>query len=328
MAMLATLEGENDGITLDDLFDVNDFLGVKMFGPENWNRIKKCVCIVTSKAAQNPLIFYIDSLKEEFPNCQPSKMSCALLGFNDTLGRRKIGSIPWDRLKLKIDNELLGFSLSDIGSKLKQGASYVTSGVTSGAKAVINAPTNVLDYVTSETPLAYLPTSQAYQYVSQNVLHPTQEKLKDVYQEAADTGSQIIQYTIDKIPYSEYIPTLQMIKATEEIKEEAGITSRGTAGVYETPEQEAARIEAERELQQKAAAAAARAASAASAKQARELANAKKKKELTEQLTSAQTNLQQTQKNLDVMESRVTSKYAPLVVAGVIGLLALSIVKK
>jgi hypothetical protein len=324
MAMLATLEGENDGITLDDLFDVNDFLGVKMFGPENWNRIKKCVCIVTSKAAQNPLIFYIDSLKEEYPNCHPSNMSCALLGFNDTLGRRKMGPIPWDRLKLKIDNDVLNGPWGWVKSKVSDAASAVTE----AAKTVINAPTNVLDYVTSETPLAILPTSQAYQYVSQKVLHPTQDAIKDAYQDTVDTGSEIIQYTIDKIPFSEYIPTLQMIKAGEEIKEEAGITSRGTAGVYETPEQEAARIEAERELQQKAAAAAAYAANVGSAKRAESLSQAKKKKQLTEQLTTAQTNLQQTQQNLDIMESRVTSRYAPLVITGILGLLALSIWKK
>lgn len=324
MAMLATLEGENDGITLDDLFDVNDFLGVKMFGPENWNRIKKFVCIVTSKAAQNPLIFYIDSLKEEYPNCHPSNMSCALLGFNDTLGRRKMGSIPWDRLKLKIDNEVLNGPWGWVKSKVSDAASAVTE----AAKTVINAPTNVLDYVTSETPLAILPTSQAYQYVSQKVLHPTQDAIKNAYQETVDTGSEIVQYTIDKIPFSEYIPTLQMIKAGEEIKEEAGITSRGTAGVYETPEQEAARIEAERELQQKAAAAAAYAANVGSAKRAESLSQAKKKKQLTEQLTTAQTNLQQTQQNLDIMESRVTSRYAPLVITGILGLLALSIWKK
>lgn len=324
MAMLATLEGENDGITLDDLFDVNDFLGVKMFGPENWNRIKKCVCIVTSKAAQNPLVFYIDSLKDDYQTYKPSNMSCALLGYNDALGRRKMGSIPWERLKLKIDNDVLNGPWGWVKDKVSDAASAVTE----AAKTVINAPTNVLDYVTSETPLAILPTSQAYQYVSQKVLHPTQDAIKDAYQSTVDTGSEIVQYTIDKIPFSEYIPTLQMLKAGEEIKEEAGITSRGTAGVYETPEQEAARIEAERELQQKAAAAAARAASAASAKRSESLSQAKKKMELTEQLTAAQTNLQQTQQNLDIMESRVTSKYAPLVVAGVIGLLALSIIKK
>lgn len=324
MALLATLEGENDGISLDDLFDVNDFLGVKMFGPENWNRIKKCVCIVTSKAAQNPLIFYIDSLKEEYPNCHPSNMSCALLGFNDTLGRRKMGSIPWDRLKLKIDNDVLNGPWGWVKSKVSDAASAVTD----AAKTVINAPTNVLDYVTSETPLSILPTSQAYQYVSQKVLHPTQDKIKDAYQSTVDTGSEIVQYTIDKIPFSEHIPTLQMLKAGEQIKEEAGITSRGTAGVYETPEQEAARIESENELQRQAAAAAARAASAASAKRAESLSQAKKKKQLSEQLTTAQTNLQQTQQNLDIMESRVSSRYAPLVITGIFGLLALSLIKK
>lgn len=324
MAMLATLEGENDGITLDDLFDVNDFLGVKMFGPENWNRIKKCVCIVTSKAAQNPLVFYIDSLKEDYPNYKPSNMSCALLGFNDTLGRRKMGSIPWDRLKLKIDNDVLNGPWGWVKSKVSDAASAVTS----AAKTVINAPTNVLDYVTSETPLAILPTSQAYQYVSQKVLHPTQDAIKDAYQSTVDTGSEIVQYTINKIPFSEYIPTLQMIKAGEQIKEEAGITSRGTAGVYETPEQEAARIEAERALEQRAAAAAAMASNIGSAKRAESLSQAKKKKQLAEQLTTAQTNLQQTQQNLDIMESRVTSRYAPLVITGILGLLALSIWKK
>lgn len=318
MAMLATLEGENDGITLDDLFDVNDFLGVKMFGPENWNRIKKCVCIVTSKAAQNPLIFYIDSLKEDYPNCQPSNMSCALLGFNDNLGRQKMGSIPWDRLKLKIDNEVLNGPWDWIKDR--------ASDVKSAATTAINAPSRALEYVMEETPLALTPAAKLYDYALK-AGDAVRDAAGNVIQASQDLYSQALQKVWTETPLK-VTPTGKMVKNIEEAKEEIGITSRGTAGVYETPEQEAARIEAERALQQRAAAAAARAASAASAKRAQELEHAKKKMELTEQLTAAQTNLQQTQQNLDVMESRVTSKYAPLVVAGAIGLLALSIIKK
>ena len=40
MAQLCTLEGEYKGLSIDDLFDVNDFLGVKIFGVDNWNKIK------------------------------------------------------------------------------------------------------------------------------------------------------------------------------------------------------------------------------------------------------------------------------------------------
>ena len=318
MAMLATLEGENDGITLDDLFDVNDFLGVKMFGPENWNRIKKCVCIVTSKAAQNPLIFYIDSLKEDYPNCKPSNMSCALLGFNDTLGRRKMGSIPWERLKVKIDNDVLNGPWGWVKDRVSDVKSAVTT--------AINAPSQALEYVMEETPLQYTPAAKLYDYALK-AGDAVRDAAGNVIQESQDLYSQALQKVWTETPLK-YTPTGQVVKNIEEAKEEIGITSRGTAGVYETPEQEAARIEAENELQRKAAAAAARAASAASEKRAESLSQAKKKKQLTEQLTTAQTNLQQTQQNLDIMESRVSSRYAPLVITGIFGLLALSLIKK
>lgn len=318
MAMLATLEGENDGITLDDLFDVNDFLGVKLFGPENWNRIKKCVCIVTSKAAQNPLIFYIDSLKEEYPNYQPSKMSCALLGFNDHLGRRKMGSIPWDRLKLKIDNDVLNGPWGWVKDRVSDVKSAVTT--------AINAPSQALEYVMEETPLQYTPAAKLYDYALKTG-DAVRDAAGNVIQASQDVYSQALQKVWTETPLK-YTPTGQAVKNIEEAKEEIGITSRGTAGVYETPEQEAARIESERALQQRAAAAAARAASAGSAKRTESLSQAKKKKQLAEQLTTAQTNLQQTQQNLDIMESRVSSRYAPLVITGIFGLLALSLIKK
>lgn len=331
MAMLATLEGDAAGISLNDLFDVNDFLGVKMFGPEDWNRIKKCVCIITSKAANNPILFYIDSLKDDFPNYQASKEAVALLGFNDVEGRRVFGSIPWERLKVKIDNELLGSwnpikKVKKAASAVVDTASNVGSKVVTGAKAVINAPEQVLDYVTTETPLAMLPTSMLYQAADNYIMDPIRGVIKDTTQKVIDAGVYATDKVINETPL-QYVPALRVVGEGAKALEAVGIATPGTAGIYESAEQKEVRENAEYELQRRAAEAAAKAASKASALRSTGVDAANKKKALTEQLNTVEAQRAETQKNLDIMESRVTSRYAPIVIGGIIGLLALSILK-
>jgi hypothetical protein len=315
MAMLATLEGdEKTGISLNDLFNVNDYLGVKFFGPEDWNKVKKCVCAITAKASENPTLFYIDSLKEDYPNYKESTLSKCVFGFNDRAGCELMGSIPWNRLKVKIDNELLGWNPV---SSIKSGAKKVVS----GAKAVATAPVKALDYVTGETPLKYLPVSYLYQKAENYLYDPARSKTGSLAQKVKDLNSKLIQTTVKEVPGLKYTPIGKMALEVEKAKEEVGITSKGTAGVYETDEEKI-------EKQKKAAAAAARAASAASATRTAGVEAAQQKQALATAAAAAQQQQQQTQADLDVMEARATSKYAPIVMIGCFGLLALALLKK
>lgn len=320
MALLATLEGENGTITLNDLFDVNDFLGVRYFGPENWNRIKKCACIITSNASNSPVVFWLDNLKNDYP--QPSELSKCLFGFNDRLGARCMGSPAWNAVKSKIDAELLGFSIgsiaSSIGSGLKKAGNV--------AKTVVTAPLTIGEKVWTETPLKYTPGGKLVS-LTQKARKQVSEPITDAAQMVMDKTSQLLYTAATETPLK-YTGTGQIIAATEKAKEAAGITSPGTAEVYETQEEINAKKRA-------AAEAAAKAASAASAKQAQSLAAAKKLKAEKEQTAAAQAQAiaaQQeaaaTQTALEHANETLSSKYAPWILGGAGLLVALSILKK
>ena len=52
MPCLATLEGENDGEILDRLFDCNDDIGLVIYGPDTWNKVKNFVANIETKDSQ------------------------------------------------------------------------------------------------------------------------------------------------------------------------------------------------------------------------------------------------------------------------------------
>lgn len=321
MALLATLEGENGTITLDDLFDVNDFLGVRYFGPENWNRIKKCACIITSNASNSPVVFWLDNLKNEYP--QPSELSKCLFGFNDRLGARCMGAPAWNAVKSKIDNELLGsFSitkgLKKVGSAVKKGASVV--------KDVATAPLTIGEKLWTETPLKYTPGGVFVEKAS-DIREKVSTPIKDAAQYTADKTSQLLYTAATETPLK-YTGYGQMTKLIEKAREAAGITTPGTADVYESQEEINAKKRA-------AAEAAAKAASAASAKQAQQLAAAKKLKAEKEQTAAAQAEAIAAQQEaaatataLEHANETLSSKYAPWILGGAGLLVALSILKK
>lgn len=320
MALLSTLEGDSETITLNDLFDVNDFLGVKYFGPEDWDRIKKCACIITSNAKNNPVVFFLDNLKNDYP--QPSRLSNCLFGFNDRLGRRVMGAPAWNSVKSKIDSELLGISVTGaikkVGSGIKKAANVV--------ETVATAPLKAGEYVWTETPLKYTPggyfvkkTSEARETVA--------TPIKDATQYVTDKTSQLLYTAATETPLK-YTGYGVMTRLAEKGREAAGITSPGTADVYETQEE----IDAKK---RKAAEASAKAASAASAKQAQQLAAAKKLKAEKEQTAAAQAEAIAAQQEaaatataLEHANETLSSKYAPWILGGAGLLVALSILKK
>lgn len=321
MALLATLEGENGTITLDDLFDVNDFLGVRYFGPENWNRIKKCACIITSNASNSPVVFWLDNLKNDYP--QPSELSKCLFGFNDRLGALCMGAPAWNAVKSKIDAELLGFpsitgAVKAIGSGIKKGLDV--------AKSVATTPITAYKKFWTATPLKYTPGGYFVEKTSE--LHEkATAPIKDAAQYVTDTSSEVLYKAATKTPLK-YTGYGLITKLTEQGREAAGITSPGTAEVYESEEEI---------IRQKRAAAeaAAKAASAASVAESKRVTAEKKVKAQAEQTAQAQAEAiaaaqaqAATQTALEQTQATLTSKYAPWLLGGAGVLLALSILKK
>lgn len=322
-AMLATLEGNEKGITLNDLFDVNDYLGVKYFGPEDWNRVKKCACIITMKAAKNPVLFYIDSLKDDYKDYKPSQLANCMFGFNDAAGVELMGSLPWERCKVKIDNELLGWpniggAISKIGSGLKTAANV--------AKDIATAPLTIGEKVWTETPLKHTWGGKFVKKATE-IQEKASAPIKDAVQYVTDTSSNFLYKAATKTPLK-YTGTGQIIKNLEKAREASGITSPGTAEVYESQAEKDAKAAA-------AAAAAGRAAAAATAKQAEQLKAAKNLKAQKEQTAAAEAaaaaaaaEAATTQTQLEQTQATLTSKYAPWILGGAGLLLALSILKK
>jgi len=320
MALLATLEGENGTITLDDLFDVNDFLGVRYFGPENWNRIKKCACIITSNASNSPVVFWLDNLKNDYP--QPSEISKCLFGFNDRLGALCMGAPAWNAVKSKIDAELLGFSITGavkkVGGAVKSAANV--------AKTVATAPLTIGEKIWTETPLKYTPGGYFVEKTSE--LHEkATAPITDAAQMVTDKTSQLLYTAATETPLK-YTGAGQLMALTEKAREATGVTSPGTADVYESEEEI---------IRQKRAAAeaAAKAASRASVQESKRVTAEKKLKAQAEQTAQAQAEAiaaaqaqAATQTALEQTQETLTSKYAPWLLGGAGVLLALSILKK
>ena len=317
MAQLATLEGEYSGISLNDLFDVNDFLGVKYFGLDDWNKIKKYACEITENAAKNPVCFYIESLKTDYPNYSASPFSQKVFGFNDRAGVALMGSIPWERLKVKLDNELLGSVWDWAKDKAGSALSYV--------KEATNYPGYVYEVIAEKAPVWTTP-GLIYEY-GYKPMKAVKEGTGEAIEKTQDLYSKMQQKLWLQTPLK-YTPTAQyVVKPIEEAKEEIGLTTPGTAGVYESHAEKEAREEAERELAQRSAKAAAQAASAASAAQAAQLKQAKTRQAYEQQISEKQQVLEATQRHLEEQQAISESKYLPLVLGGSVLLLALSIIK-
>ena len=322
-AILATLEGNEKGITLDDLFDVNDYLGIKYFGPEDWNRVKKCACIITMKAAKNPVLFYIDSLKDDYKDYKPSQLANCVFGFNDAAGVELMGSLPWERCKLKIDNDLLGLSiggaLKKVGSGIKKAAGI--------AYDVATVPIKAGEYVIEKTPLKYTPGAKWYKKTTGLKKKFVDTPVKSGAQQIVDKTSETMYKFATETPFK-YTGAGQIVKYLEKGREAAGITSPGTAEVYQSEE--------EIKRQKRAAAeGAARAFNAASTAKSKEITATKKFQAEAEQKAAAEAaaaaaaaEQAATQNQLEQTQAVLTSKYAPWVLGGAGLLLALSILKK
>lgn len=281
MAELATLEGAQTGISLDDLFNVNDYLGVKYFGVDDWNKIKKYACEITRKAAKNPVIFYVDSLKVDYPTYQESPLSKAIFGFNDAYGSAAFGSIPWGRLKVKLDNELLG----GIWDTIKKGIGYVD--IFSNLPGT--AAKSAITYVSEKTPLKEIPT---YSFFYEKIYQPGNKLLSYVRPDGLVTEAKIRTGVTDISPIEE--------KAAEVRHEQSEVYQQ-----YVSDEQA-----------RKAAEAAAKASYAATADQAEQLRLAKELRSYNDAIQAEQDNLNNVLYDLEFQQQLSENKYWGYVAVG------------
>jgi len=288
MAELATLEGAQTGISLNDLFNVNDYLGVKYFGLDDWNKIKKYACEITQKAAKNPVLFYVDSLKVDYPTYQESPLSKAIFGFNDAYGSAAFGSIPWGRLKVKLDNELLG----GIWDTIKKGIGYVDMFSNLPGTAAKSAIT----YVSEKTPLKEIPT---YSFFYEKIYQPGNKLLSYVRPDSLVKEAKIRTGVTDISPIEE--------KAAEVRHEQSEVYQQ-----YVSDEQA-----------RKAAEAAAKASYAATADQAEQLRLAKELRSYNDAVQAEQDALNNVLYDMDFQQQLSENKYWGYVAAGSAALLAL-----
>ena len=107
MALLTTLEGEDAApLTINDLFNVNDYYGVKLFG-DSWNQVKRAAAIIAQRAANAPIMFYLRSQKNDNNTGMFSQLGRDLWGYNDRAGVALLGRATWNAVKGEFD-ELLG----------------------------------------------------------------------------------------------------------------------------------------------------------------------------------------------------------------------------
>lgn len=123
MAYLNTLEAETAPLTIDDLFNVNDYYGVRLFG-DAWPDVKAAAALIAQKAANAPIMFYIRSFANDSTPGQHPAAAQKLWGYNDAAGVELLGAATWDAVKSEFD-ELLGWNIF------------------SAAKSVVTAPSRV-----------------------------------------------------------------------------------------------------------------------------------------------------------------------------------------
>lgn len=95
MAYLATLEGEvlDDSQIIDRLFDCNDSLGVMVYGPELWAKVKNYVANMASKAIAENRGKLGTWARQHYKSNGDVLDVC--FGFNDSLGCALLGGEGW-----------------------------------------------------------------------------------------------------------------------------------------------------------------------------------------------------------------------------------------
>lgn len=188
MAYLTTLEGDDTAtapITINDLFAVNDFYGIKLFG-DAWPDVKKAAAIIAQRAANSPIMFYIRSQANN--NATPGKSSAIgrkLWGYNDRAGVELLGAPCWNAVKSEFD-ELLGWNpfstLKKVGSTLMYPVTWTANKLEQSNIPIVKQLGTSVKFITSMgTEFTPITTAERLTNLSQAKGYVTQDEIDEAY---------------------------------------------------------------------------------------------------------------------------------------------------
>lgn len=188
MAYLQTLEGEDTAtapITINDLFAVNDFYGLKLFG-DAWPDVKKAAAIIAQRAANSPIMFYIRSqANNNATPGQSSAMGRKLWGYNDRAGVELLGAPCWNAVKSEFD-ELLGWNpfstIKKVGETLLTPVTWAADKLESSNLPVVKQVGTSIKFLTSMgTEFTPITTAERLTNLAQNKGYVTQAEIDEAY---------------------------------------------------------------------------------------------------------------------------------------------------
>ena len=188
MAYLTTLEGEDTAtapVTIDDLFAVNDYFGIKLFG-DAWADVKKAAAIIAQRAANSPILFYIRSQANN--NATPGQSSALgrkLWGYNDRAGVELLGAPCWNAVKSEFD-ELLGWNpfstIKKVGETLLTPVTWAANKLEQSNIPVVKQVGTSVKFITSMgTEFTPITTAERLTNLSQAKGYVTQDEIDEAY---------------------------------------------------------------------------------------------------------------------------------------------------
>lgn len=188
MAYLQTLEGEDTAtapISINDLFAVNDFYGIKLFG-DAWPDVKKAAAIIAQRAANSPIMFYIRSQANN--NATPGQFSAMgrkLWGYNDRAGVELLGAPCWNAVKSEFD-ELLGWNpfstIKKVGETLLTPVTWAANKLEQSNIPVIKQVGTSVKFITSMgTEFTPITTGERLTNLAQAKGYVTQAEIDEAY---------------------------------------------------------------------------------------------------------------------------------------------------
>jgi hypothetical protein len=188
MAYLTTLEGDDTAtapISINDLFAVNDFYGLKLFG-DAWPDVKKAAAIIAQRAANSPIMFYIRSQANN--NATPGKSSAMgrkLWGYNDRAGVELLGAPCWNAVKSEFD-ELLGWNpfstLKKVGSTLMYPVTWTANKLEQSNIPIVKQLGTSVKFITSMgTEFTPITTGERLTNLAQAKGYVTQDEIDEAY---------------------------------------------------------------------------------------------------------------------------------------------------
>lgn len=189
MAYLTTFEGEDTAtaapLTIQDLFNVNDYYGVKLFG-DAWNDVKRAAAIIAQRAVNAPILFYIRAQGKT--NAAPgmsSEIGRKLWGYNDAAGVELLGAPTWGAVKNEFD-ELLGWNpfttLKNVGSTLLTPVTWAAGKLEKTNLPVVKQLGTSIKFLTSMgTEFTPITTAERLTNLSQAKGYVTQAEIDEAY---------------------------------------------------------------------------------------------------------------------------------------------------